>query len=90
MSFGGSASAMNTSIKNNANLRKGRASYSKFYKKSTISVVNAQSLTREENLKIIAENKQKLKRRSKIQLYYAIGQLIFYGSIIGYVLYVVL
>ena len=86
----GSISAMNASIKMNAGLRRGRKSYSKFYKKTDITHHISRPLSREENQKIIAEKKKQLERSSKLQRIYAFAQLSFYCGLIGYVLYMVL
>jgi len=80
----GSISAMISSLKSNKSLRRNKEGYSRFYKKSTFKVSTVTPLSREENLKIIEENKKILKQDSRSKLIFGLFIILLYISIIIY------
>ncbi len=86
MSFGGSASAMNSSIKSNNSLRRSRRVKNKFSKRTEFSDLNYQSLSEEENRRIVKENKQLLAQKIRNKRLVGVFVILFYGSIFLYIL----
>jgi len=80
-----SFSSMNTSIKYNASLRRARKGNHTFNKKSEFTSEAISPLSREENLRIIQENKKILARKTKDKRLFGIFMVLLYGSIIAYV-----
>ena len=78
-------SSMITSIRYNASLRRSKRVKNKFSKKSDFSADGTSPLTREENLRIIEENKKILANNTRSNRLLGIIMILLYGSIIAYV-----
>lgn len=82
MSFGGSVSAMISSLKVNNSLRRKHKSASIFSKKPTVTETEYNPISKEENLAIIQENKEKLRTATIYRNIYGVIMLLIIAPLV--------
>lgn len=81
----GTISAMNSSIRYNASLRRYRRDPNKFSKKTLFKANTTNPLSRSENLRIRKENQELLAKKTKTNRFFGVALALFYGAILCYV-----
>ena len=81
---GGSISAMNSSLKSNNKLIRRNRLFTKFSMNRDLDYTNTKTISREENLLIIKENKRRIEKNTRIKRFIGVFFILAFVSLIVY------